>query len=162
MNSGGDASRRQTRYVRNLRRAFAFEIEKNNLAIEWFQPMDQRLQFRQFFAPPLLRRAGPRRWIDRQRIQFHPTLRSLAPPRQMIGPDVVRHTINPCPQTAALVESLQAAPQLDVDLLQQVALPVRIALIASNQTPHGLAMLRLRLRIKPILIAWTQSWPLTL
>jgi len=147
MNSGGDAARRQTRHVRDFRRAFAFKIKKNDLPVQRLQLVDQRLQFGQFFAPPLLSRAGPRCGIGRQSIELDSPLRSLAALRQMIGADVVRHAINPRPQTAAVIEPFQAAPELDVHLLQQIALPVRIALVAPHQAPHRLAVLGLRLRI---------------
>jgi hypothetical protein len=75
----------------------------------------------------------------------------------VICANVVGHPVDPSPQAATVIEPLQAAPQFDVHLLEQIALPVWVGFIPADQAAHRLPVLSLSLNVEPILILGTQS-----
>jgi hypothetical protein len=52
----------------------------------------------------------------------------------MIGSDIVCHTVDPGAQRAALIERRQAAPDLQMDILQQVLPLDRVCFVSNCQT----------------------------
>ncbi len=71
---------------------------------------------------------------------------------------VVRDPVQPNPERAPPVELREAPPELQVDLLQQVAARFRIELIGARQTIERRAMALCRLFVQRILV---HSCPLT-
>ena len=102
----------------------AFEVEHEDLAVQRLEPLHQRVQrdnMRVFVDDRRRRRALPRRSRCRRDLQV---LRDTTPPRAARAVDrgVVRHPIDPGAQRTASAEGREAAPQGNVNLLQQVLL----------------------------------------
>ena len=47
------------------------------------------------------------------------------------------HSIHPSPQAATFIKDTKAQPKLNMDLLQQITLPIRIRFIAPYQPVEG-------------------------
>ena len=67
--------------------------------------------------------------------------------------DVVRHSIHPGPHRAAAVETGQAAPQRHVNLLEEIAAPVRVTLVGPRQPLQRAAIFPGNLGIEVLYVA---------
>jgi hypothetical protein len=92
--------------------------------------------------------------IDRsplQLVEAHEFPRSVPPPADLGRRRIVSHPIDPRSERAPAVEPREAAPERDVDLLQEVAAPVGIRLIRPRETSELLAELSRSFLVKLIL-----------
>lgn len=53
--------------------------------------------------------------------------------------DVVRDTVGPCAQGTAAIESCEAAPESDVNVLQEITADLGVGLVSASQTFEGSA-----------------------
>ena len=67
--------------------------------------------------------------LDAYKPVFHPPL-----PNDVASSHVVSDTVYPCPERASLVEMLEAAPELKMNLLDQVTAYIGIRFIRSRKS----------------------------
>lgn len=72
----------------------------------------------------------------------------------MIGRDIVGHTIDPGPERAAAVETREATPKLEVDVLQEVLPLHRACLVACREPSERRAQKLDGQRVMPIGVGW--------
>ena len=110
-------------------------MQDDDFAIERLEALDERIQSLQDLSCIDLRCDVRARSRELGIVQS----RELSPPaapaaQDMRGRDVVRHAIDPGPQTAPSIEALQTSPQREMDLLQQVLLQCGVGLVCAHQS----------------------------
>ena len=118
-------------------------MQDDHLPVEWFERLDQRMDL-------LQRAAGIELGVDIRcnacqfdLIERGQTVRLPAAIAQHVcGGHVVRHAIYPGSQRTSFAESREAAPQRDMDLLQQILLQMRVRLVGTRETHERRGELR--------------------
>src|ERR1022692_283348 len=139
VNLGGDVARRQAGNLADSRRVHALQIREDHLAIQRLQLLHEGQK-----AAQRLLLAGVRRRRVRHLLQLFQADQGVgvdaALPYDMGYGGVVRHAINPGAQPAPRVPAREAAPEREVDLLQQVAAIVGVGLVRACQAFEGRAV----------------------
>src|SRR4029453_9508706 len=120
VNSRRDIAGRQPRDLGDRRRVDFFEIEKHHLSIDRTKVANQVIQ--PVECSPAIE---PVLFVDRIRDRFEilagdQTGRTRSRSNHVRRGDVVRHPVQPGPDRTAAVETREAAPQRDMDLLEQI------------------------------------------
>src|SRR5581483_3881957 len=121
----------QTRQLGDTARVNSFQVRQNDGAIQRLQTSYQRSEPFDVHLAIGVRRDRPH--VDFVEADERTGARAslLHCPRDR---GVMRHAVDPSSQRAAPLECFEAAPQRQMDLLQQIAAPVGIGLIGIGQT----------------------------
>ena len=120
---GGDAH-----HLRDLRRAQTLEVQNDEFPVQRSQPLNQLHEAREQHAPVSV-------WFDSnlpdiEIIESDQRPRPLAPFVHHMGRrHVVRDAIDPCAQRALTIETIEAPPEIQVDVLEQVLALVCVELV---------------------------------
>ena len=140
MNLNPHVAGRKTHNFSDRRRIHVFQVKKHQFAIQRPEAMDQLKQpfeSQSFLRIPLVV-ALIRHGFDF--FQTHQASGSQSPlPDHMRCRCVVRHTIRPGSQRTSPVEPFEAAPQREMNFLNEIAALVRIGLISVRKPVEGRA-----------------------
>jgi len=134
MNSHGGVAGGQSSDFRDRRGVQFFEIADDDLAVDRFELLNQRRQ--PFQIDALVRGGFALLFVGKgfELFKAHQSRESPALAKNMRGRDVVSHAIDPGAQGTASVETLEAPPQLKVNLLEQVATFFRVSFVGARET----------------------------
>jgi len=140
MNLNPHVAGRETHNFSDRSRIHVFQIKKHQFAIQRLEAMDelkQPLESQSFLRiPPVI--ALIRRGFDF--FQTHQASESQPPlPNDIRCCRVVRHTIRPGSQRTPPVEEFEAAPQSEMNFLNEIAALVPIGLISVGKPVEGRA-----------------------
>jgi len=133
MNPNSHVPWRQSRDFSDGCRIQVFEIADDDLAIERFESLNQGrkpVQIR-----PLVRRLRPFRFV-RESLEFfqrYEARKDAALTDNVRRRHMVGNAVDPCPQGAAAIVPLKTPPQLEVNILAQVAAFVRIRFVGPRE-----------------------------
>ena len=151
MNSHRHVRRRKSGDLRDRSRVHIFEIRDYDLAIQWFESLDQPVEALQIQLP-----IG-RVVLVRQLLEFFEADQCCKPaalPNYIRRGGVVRHTVDPRTQRTAPVKSRETPPDLKMDVLQQIPPLLSVGLIRSCQAFQRRAKLVRRGLIEMVLIGF--------
>jgi hypothetical protein len=80
-------------------------------------------------------------WHGRQLVEADECRRLAATTEDPRGHDIVRDSIHPGPESAASVKRCEAPPERDVDVLHQIAPPIRLRFVRAGKTVDRRAIL---------------------
>src|SRR5687768_8942831 len=125
---GRHVARGDARHLRDLRRAQTLEVQNDELPVQRPQPLNQLHQAREQHAPVGVRFDSD--VPDIEVIESDQRPRAPAPfVHHMRRRHVVGDAINPCAQRALTIEPIEAPPEIQVDVLEQVLTLVCVELV---------------------------------
>jgi hypothetical protein len=128
-----------------------FEVQQNQLSLEWFKSVNHRHQV--FTGPAIVELLFV---IDavrhcRQLVEANETGSAPSPPDHLRRRDVVRDPVDPGAQRAPSVEGGKAAPHGEVDLLEQVEARIGVGFVGARQPLERGAIRRSCLGVQTVL-----------
>lgn len=136
MNLGCDVGTGQPRDLRDVAGVEPFEVEEHHLPVDRFQLMDETDQ--SLHREPAIELSYGIHPV-RPRVQFvEAGERGLGAAANHLGDgDVVRDAVSPGTEGAAPVKAVEALPEREVNVLQQIAAGVGMRFVSASETAQG-------------------------